>query len=260
MTSKAEELLTAFVTGTATPLETRQVEEAARNDEGFRAKLESARALNAMFEAVPAEKPSAGFADRVVAAARSRTSSRVEDYFTPPAPWYTNVFRSRKIVISVAIHAAVLAILAFVVLKPDTGTQFPPVVEITARGTEAVVERVNAPRSSSSVVSGAVDVSSLGMKGIYHIVVGEESRRRMVIAFTPEELKKQPEHHRNTATPVFVRDGKLRLPSYLAEENLFVAKEVVVLKLTDRVEIWRSEDFGSYLNENRFALPPDALI
>jgi hypothetical protein len=252
-------LIHAYVNGVATPGEAKQVEAAVEQDADLRAQLDEARKLHDLIGSMGAPKASQGFASRVVAL--SRASSRARDLRAKRSFWPEFMPRGRKLALSLVAHAAVLAILGFIVFHGESPREVPPVIEIPSTGNSAVTARYSAPSVAVDLAATAeIDVTPLGVDGMLHVVISEEKGRRMLVAFTRAQISEQAEVVRFTATPVFVKDGKFKLPPYLLQEGLACANKIIVLRLSDRIEIWRSESFNGYLEDNRFSLPSGATI
>ena len=250
---RIEELINIVNMGQASPEESEEVQEAISKDASLAAFSHATKNIKAIADATPRIKVSKDFAAQVISASRERSSSRIEQFhkkigfrqiiaeFVP---------RSKVFGLAVAAHAVLLLIAGFVVFTPAKDNSFNPNVELNCQTDEAACGRISAQKSTLSLSSeGVVDVADFNLSGYLYIVINKEDNHSMLVAFTPEQLKKQPSEVRQSCTPAYIRSSNLQLLPYLIENGIGSPTRVVFLKLADRFEIWNKGTYDSYIDQ-----------
>ena len=250
---RIEELINIVNMGQASEEEAEEVKQAIANDESLASFARATKNIKDIADATPRIKVKPDFAAQVIAASRGRNSSRIEQFhkklgFRQIVAEF--IPRSKVFAYAAAAHAVLLLIAAFVVLTPAKDHSFNPNVELSCEVDEAACGRINAPKSTLSLTSeGVIDISNFNLSGYLYIVINREENHRMLVAFTPEQLKSQPSDVRQSCTPAFIRNSSLTLPPYLIEHGMGTPTRVVFLKLADRFEIWNESTYDSYIDK-----------
>ncbi|MFA4987082.1 MAG: hypothetical protein WC712_10890 [Candidatus Brocadiia bacterium] len=193
---------------------------------------------------------SADFSARVMGAIRSTKSSRIRTFHDKKSlREVLGLFvPSTRFAVSLAIHAAVLLVAAFIFLKPAQMPEFDSVVLVTKPShDDDYSRRVAAAKQSTSVsTSYTVDVSAFLVDGTMYIVDGGDSRHRFVYAYTKAEVALLPAEVRESAFPAQVAGGHVQLTESIFSASLGSARDVIVIALSDHFEIWNGADFAHY--------------
>lgn len=250
-----EELINTVETGNASPEEVRECEDAlARNPELVQ--YESFVAdLKATARSYPRVSPSEGFASKVAAAAKANNrSSRIEEFhtkkFTLRSVFVDFAPRSRVFAIAVAVHACILLILAFVFLEPNKSSELPTMISIAGQPADLVAQRSTAPRFSTNIADDSgIDVSQIVKEGSLYVLRLGISSHRVLVAYDETQVKALDPGIAEQAFPALVVKGRIRLSNELIEAGLGLKPkgEVVLLAMTDRIEIWNASDFNCYI-------------
>ncbi len=229
------------------------LEREAERDSDLRAERDFAFALKREAERAARVEAGPEFTARVMAAVRARAKRprRVlsADFLA----------MSGRFAISVAVHAAILLLLAFVVLQPGRGPELPSVVDVAGLYGKAVAERREAPKFRVSLSDGWLDLSGISAGTTLYVLRGRAEGYHVLLAYTSEQVAKLSPDLADGAIPFPVRNGRIRLSQGLVAEGLGGASEVVLLALADRFEIWNARDFDSFISRGG-ASPPAAML